>query len=40
VKSGDAEIASKHTLADGKITIDLASDLLLHAGQKLEVVIA
>jgi len=40
VKSGDAEIASTHTLADGKLTIDLASDLLLQAGQKIEVVIA
>jgi non-lysosomal glucosylceramidase len=40
IHSGGAEIASKHTLADGKITIDLASDLLLQAGQKIEVVIA
>jgi non-lysosomal glucosylceramidase len=40
VKSGGAEIAGKHTVAGGKITIDLASDLLLQAGEKIEVSIA
>jgi uncharacterized protein (DUF608 family) len=39
VTSAGAEIASKHTVAGGTITIDLASDLVLKAGQKLEVAI-
>ena len=40
VKSGDAEAACKYTARNGKVTIELASEIVLDAGQKLEVVIA
>jgi hypothetical protein len=40
VKAGDAEVACKHATRDGKVTIELASEIVLDAGQKLEVMIA
>ncbi|MGO8751865.1 MAG: GH116 family glycosyl-hydrolase [Thermoguttaceae bacterium] len=40
VKAGNAELACKHAARDGKVTIELASEIVLNAGQKLEVLIA
>ena len=40
VKAGDVEVACKHAARDGKVTIELASEIVLDAGQRLEVLIA
>ena len=33
VKAGDAEVACKHAARDGKVTIELAAEIVLDAGQ-------